>query len=154
MGNQIKFSKNNKDNPVNISEEDYLDLEIKSIQLKNTNRKLIFKLDLQKKLIKSLTSELNAIKEDKQITSFDELKNDYNQLKIEYSKLEVLLKDSRAEIVKLKDNANDLDNEKDVSDDVTVSRWGKLKNRLPEDIKNLRDSKNNLWKKVDIIYCI
>jgi hypothetical protein len=35
-----------------------------------------------------------------------------------------------------------------------VSRWGKLKNRLPEDIKNLRDSKNNLWKKVDIIYCI
>jgi len=144
MGNQIKFSKKNTDDPVNISEEDYLDLEIKSIQLKNTNRKLIFKLDLQKKLIKSLTSELNAIKEDKQITSFDELKNAYSQLKIEYSKLEVLLKDSRAEIVKLKDNANDLDNEKDVSDDVTVSRWGKLQNRLPEDIKHLRDSKNNL----------
>ena len=144
MGNQIKFSKNNKDNPVNISEEDYLVLEIKSIQLKNTNRKLIFKLDLQKKLIKSLTSELNAIKEDKQITSFDELKNDYNQLKIEYSKLEVLLKESRAEIANLKDNTNDLDNEKDVSDDVTVSRWDKLKNRLPDDIKNLRDSKNNL----------
>ena len=144
MGNQIKFSKKNKDDPVNISEADYLDLEIKSIQLKNTNRKLIFKLDLQKKLIKSLTSELNAIKEDKQITSYDQLKNDYNQLKIEYSKLEVLLKDSRAEIAKLKDNTNDLDNEKDVSDDVTVSRWDKLKNRLPDDIKNLRDSKNNL----------
>jgi seryl-tRNA synthetase len=144
MGNQIKFSKNNKDNPVNISEEDYLVLEIKSIQLKNTNRKLIFKLDLQKKLIKSLTSELKAIKEDKQITSYDQLKIDYNQLKIEYSKLEVLLKESRAEIANLKDNTNDLDNEKDVSDDVTVSRWGKLKNRLPEDIKNLRDSKNNL----------
>ena len=144
MGNQIKFSKKNKDDPVNISEADYLDLEIKSIQLKNTNRKLIFKLDLQKKLIKSLTSELNAIKEDKQITSYDQLKNDYNQLKIEYSKLEVLLKASRAEIAKLKDNTNDLDNEKDVSDDVTVSRWDKLKNRLPDDIKNLRDSKNNL----------
>jgi len=144
MGNQIKFSKKNTDDPVNISEEDYLDLEIKSIQLKNTNRKLIFKLDLQKKLIKSLTSELNAIKEDKQITSFDELKNDYNQLKIEYSKLEVLLKESRAEIANLKDNTNDLDNEKDVSDDITVSRWDKLKNRLPDDIKNLRDSKNNL----------
>ena len=144
MGNQIKFSKKNTDDPVNISEEDYLDLEIKSIQLKNNNRKLIFKLDLQKKLIKSLTSELNAIKEDKQITSFDQLKNDYSQLKIEYSRLKVLLRDSRAEIAKLKDNANDLDNEKDVSDDVTVSRWGKLKNRLPEDIKNLRDSKNNL----------
>ena len=144
MGNQIKFSKKNKDDPVNISEADYLDLEIKSIQLKNTNRKLIFKLDLQKKLIKSLTSELNAIKEDKQITSYDQLKNDYNQLKIEYSKLEILLKDSRAEIAKLKDNTNDLDNEKDVSDDVTVSRWDKLKNRLPDDIKNLRDSKNNL----------
>ncbi len=144
MGNQIKFSKKNKDDPVNISEADYLDLEIKSIQLKNTNRKLIFKLDLQKKLIKSLTSELNAIKEDKQITSYDQLKNDYNQLKIEYSKLEVLLKASRAEIAKLKDDTNDLDNEKDVSDDVTVSRWDKLKNRLPDDIKNLRDSKNNL----------
>lgn len=144
MGNQIKFSKKNKDDPVNISEADYLDLEIKSIQLKNTNRKLIFKLDLQKKLIKSLTSELNAIKEDKQITSYDQLKNDYNQLKIEYSKLEVLLKASRAEIAKLNDNTNDLDNEKDVSDDVTVSRWDKLKNRLPDDIKNLRDSKNNL----------
>ncbi|MGO9387891.1 MAG: hypothetical protein ACLPWD_07590 [Methanobacterium sp.] len=143
MGNQIKFSKKNEDDPVNISEGDYLDLEIKSIQLKNTNRKLIFKLDLQKKLIKSLTSELNAIKEDKQIKGYDQLKNDYDQLKIEYSKLEVLLKDSRAEIAKLKDNINDLDNEKDVSDDVTVSRWDQLKNRLPDDIKNLRDSKNN-----------
>jgi predicted RNase H-like nuclease (RuvC/YqgF family) len=141
MGNQIKFSKKNQDDPVNISEEDYLDLEIKSIQLKNTNNKLIFKLDLQKKLIKSLTSELNAIKEDKQITSYDQLKNDYNQLKIDYSKLEVLLKDSKAEIAKLKDT-NDFDNEKDISDDVTVSRWDKLKNRLPDDIKNLRDSNN------------
>lgn len=95
-------------------------------------------------MIKSLTSELNAIKEDKQITSCNQLKNDYNQLKVEYSKLEVLLKDSRAEIVKLKNNVNVLDNEKDVSDDVTVSRWDKLKNHLPDDIKNLRDSKNNL----------
>ena len=94
-------------------------------------------------MIKSLTSELNAIKEDKQIKGYDQLKNDYDQLKIEYSKLEVLLKDSRAEIAKLKDNINDLDNEKDVSDDVTVSRWDQLKNRLPDDIKNLRDSKNN-----------
>jgi predicted RNase H-like nuclease (RuvC/YqgF family) len=143
MGNQIKFSKKNKDEPFTGNEEDYLALEIKSIQLKNTNRKLISKLDLQKKLIKTLTSELDAIQNSKLFKSHDELKNDYSQLKIEYDKLDLMFKDSRAEIAKLKGDVNDLDKEKDVNDDVTVSRWNKLKNRLPDDIKNLRDSKNN-----------
>ena len=139
MGNQIKFSKKDKDNPVTGSEEDYLALEIKSIQLKNTNRKLITKLDQQKKLIKTLTSELEAIKNNEQFKSYDKLKNDYNKLKIEYAKLEVLLNDSRAEISKLKGDIKVLDKEKDVCDDVTISRWDKLKNHLPDDIKNLRE---------------
>ena len=139
MGNQIKFSKKDKDNPVTGSEEDYLALEIKSIQLKNTNRKLITKLDQQKKLIKTLTSELEAKKNNEQFKSYDKLKNDYNKLKIEYAKLEVLLNDSRAEISKLKGDIKVLDKEKDVSDDVTISRWDKLKNHLPDDIKNLRE---------------
>lgn len=139
MGNQIKFSKKDKDNPVTGSEEDYLALEIKSIQLKNTNRKLITKLDQQKKLIKTLTSELEAIKNNEQFKSYDKLKNDYNKLKIEYAKLEVLFNDSRAEISKLKGDIKVLDKEKDVSDDVTISRWDKLKNHLPDDIKNLRE---------------
>ena len=139
MGNQIKFSKKDKDNPVTGSEEDYLALEIKSIQLKNTNRKLITKLDQQKKLIKTLTSELEAIKNNEQFKSYDKLKNDYNKFKIEYAKLEVLLNDSRAEISKLKGDIKVLDKEKDVCDDVTISRWDKLKNHLPDDIKNLRE---------------
>jgi len=139
MGNQIKFSKKDKDNPVTGSEEDYLALEIKSIQLKNTNRKLITKLDQQKKLIKTLTSELEAIKNNEQFKSYDKLKNDYNKLKIEYAKLEVLFNDSRAEISKLKGDIKVLDKEKDVCDDVTISRWDKLKNHLPDDIKNLRE---------------
>lgn len=139
MGNQIKFSKKDKDNPVTGSEEDYLALEIKSIQLKNTNRKLITKLDQQKKLIKTLTSELETIKNNEQFKSYDKLKNDYNKFKIEYAKLEVLLNDSRAEISKLKGDIKVLDKEKDVSDDVTISRWDKLKNHLPDDIKNLRE---------------
>ncbi len=139
MGNQIKFSKRNKDDPVKGSEEDYLDLEIKSIQLKNTNRKLISKLDQQKKLIKTLTSELEAIKNNEQFKSYDKLKNDYNQLKIEYAKLEVVVKDFKAEISKLKGDIKDLDKKNDVSDDVTISPWDKLKNHLPDDIKNLRD---------------
>jgi len=139
MGNQIKFSKKDKDNPVTGSEEDYLALEIKSIQLKNTNRKLITKLDQQKKLIKTLTSELEAKKNNEQFKSYDNLKNDYNKLKIEYAKLKVLLNDSRAEITKLKGDIKDSDKEKDVSNDVTISRWDKLKNHLPDDIKNLRE---------------
>ncbi len=145
MGNQIKFSnKKSKDEPVTGDEEDYLALEIKFIQLKNTNRKLISKIDHQKKLIKSLTSELEGIKNNKQVQSYDKLQNDYHQLKKNYNKLEVMLKKSRAENTKLNVDISDLNKEEDVNDDdITMSRWDKLKNHLPDEVKNLRDSKKS-----------
>lgn len=130
MGNQIKFSPKNKDKSSQDS-DDYRTLEIKNIQLKNTNRKLISKIDQQKKLIKNLTHELESFKNNNQVKDCLKIKKNHQMLKKEHETLEKTVADSHDEILKLKKEIEKLKNDSDHS-----SPWDKLKN-----IKNLRDSK-------------
>lgn len=130
MGNQIKFSPKNRDDSISDN-DDYRTLEIKNIQLKNTNRKLISKIDQQKKLIKNLTHELESFKNNNQVKDCQKIKNNHQLLKEEHEKLEIIMEDSHKEISKLKKEIEDLKNDSNHS-----SPWDKLKN-----IKNLRDTK-------------
>lgn len=130
MGNQIKFSPKNRDDSISDN-DDYRTLEIKNIQLKNTNRKLISKIDQQKKLIKNLTHELESFKNNNQVKDCQKIKNNHQLLKEEHKKLEMIMDDSHKEISKLKKEIEDLKNDSNHS-----SPWDKLKK-----IKNLRDTK-------------
>lgn len=130
MGNQIKFSPKNRDDSISDN-DDYRTLEIKNIQLKNTNRKLISKIDQQKKLIKNLTHELESFKNNNQVKDCQKIKNNHQLLKEEHEKLEMIMEDSHKEISKLKKEIEDLKNDSNHS-----SPWDKLKK-----IKNLRDTK-------------
>lgn len=130
MGNQIKFSPKNRDDSISDN-DDYRTLEIKNIQLKNTNRKLISKIDQQKKLIKNLTHELESFKNNNQVKDCQKIKNNHQLLKEEHEKLEMIMEDSHKEISKLKKEIEDLKNDSNHS-----SPWDKLKN-----IKNLRVTK-------------
>lgn len=167
MGNQIKFSSQKKEEPFSVSEDDYRALEIENIQLKNTNRKLISKLDKQKELIKKLALELKTIKDNQEntdVSEVNELQKNYNQLKNKqeqlentYEALKKELKKSAEEIARLK-KTSAKESGQDVTENATdstkahgdaktseistpTSHWDRLKNRLPPDIKNLRDSK-------------
>ena len=121
MGNQIKFSPKNRDDSISDN-DDYRTLEIKNIQLKNTNRKLISKIDQQKKLIKNLTHELESFKNNNQVKDCQKIKNNHQLLKEEHEKLEMIMEDSHKEISKLKKEIEDLKNDSNHS-----SPWDKLK---------------------------
>lgn len=120
MGNQIKFSPKEKEK--SLTGED--SLEIKNIQLKTTNRKLISKLDQQKQLIKKLNSELQAIKKNKELADFNQLKKQYQTLKNKNENLETLLIQSKKEISRLKKELNKLTRD---SGETKNSPWDKLK---------------------------
>lgn len=120
MGNQIKFSA--KDKETSVSGENAL--EIENIQLRNTNRKLISKLDQQKQLIKSLNKELESIKKNKEIIDSNTLKKEYQTLKNKNENLETLLIQSKKEISQLKKEINKLSND---SHKTKNSPWNKLK---------------------------
>ncbi len=120
MGNQIKFSPKEKEK--SLTGED--NLEIKNIQLKTTNRKLISKLDQQKQLIKKLNGELQAIKKNKELADFNQLKKQYQTLKNKNENLETLLIQSKKEISHLKKELNKLTRD---SDETKNFPWDKLK---------------------------
>lgn len=118
MGNQIKFTPKNEKA---VTGEDS-GLEMENIQLKNTNRKLISKLDQQKQLIKKLTHELDTIRKSKELNDANSLKSQYQTLKSKNENLETLLLQSKKEVSKLKDEIKKLD-----KDSKGNSRWEKLK---------------------------
>lgn len=117
MGNQIKFQA--KDKKETISSENTL--EIENIQLRNTNRKLISKLDQQKQLIKKLNREMESIKKNKELVDINTLNKEYQKLKNKNENLETLLIQSKKEISKLK---KELDKTNNGSGN---SPWDKLK---------------------------
>jgi len=122
MGNQIKFSPKEKEDTISSSDSA---LELESIQLKNTNRKLISKLDQQKQLVKNLTFELESLKKSKELNDIKRLKSQYQALKSKNENLESLLNQSKKEIAKLKKEINSLTNGSEESK--VSSRWDKLK---------------------------
>ena len=95
MGNQIKFSPKKKDETFSASEDDYRALEFENIQLKNTNRKLISKLDKQKRLIQNIAVELKTLRNQQQNKGHAESDKDYNLLKMQNSDLQEELRKSR-----------------------------------------------------------
>ena len=121
MGNQITFSPKKDKTPSSAEGE----LEMENIQLKNTNRKLISKLDQQKQLIKKLNHQLEAIKKSKELNDSIILKKKYQSLKNKNENLETLLLQSKQEIAQLKKDLNKLSND---SKSKNNSRWDKLKN--------------------------
>jgi predicted nucleic acid-binding Zn-ribbon protein len=125
MGNQIKFSpKKMDDSP---DDDDYQTLEIKNFQLKNTNRKLISKLDQQKHLIKTLKKELESIKNNQQLKDFYELKKDHQRLKTRNDKAQERMVQYQKEITELKKEIKELTNNSS-KDSKNSSPWNKLKN--------------------------
>ena len=127
MGNQIKFSPKKKDESYSEANDDYRALEIKNIQLKTTNRKLISKLDQQQQLVKNLNSELESFKNNKQIKNYQKLKKDHQSLLNENKRLQKMLDESQMEIVNLNGEIKKL-KEKLEKDSSSSSRWNKLKN--------------------------
>lgn len=121
MGNQITFSPDKEKSPSSAEGE----LEMENIQLRNTNRKLISKLDQQKQLIKKLNSQLDAIKKSKELNDSILLKRQCQDLKNKNDNLETLLFQSKQEIAKLKKDLVKLGSD---SKSKNSSRWDKLKN--------------------------
>jgi hypothetical protein len=126
MGNQIKFSSKDRDKPSTGDDNQYHALEIENIQLKNTNRKLITKLDHQKQLIKNLNLEIESLKNINQSNDLNKLKEGFQGLKKKNDDLEKLLTQSRKEISNLK-NEIKKSTQQDGSDSKKSSTWGKLK---------------------------
>lgn len=120
MGNQIKFSQEDKGKSPNGAEN----LEIENIQLKATNRKLISKLDQHKQLIKKLNITLDTLKKEREFVDLNQLKSEYKSIKAKNENLESLLIQAKKEISRLKVELNNLKKEGEDS----PSRWGKLKN--------------------------
>lgn len=123
MGNQIKFSPKSKDRPL-PGENDKLEIEI--IQLKNTNRNLISRLDQEKQLNKTLKQELESIKKDNDLSKFNKLKDDYIALKRKNDHLEKLLVQSHKEIRILKNEIKKLKQEA-IQDSKNSGAWSKIK---------------------------
>jgi predicted RNase H-like nuclease (RuvC/YqgF family) len=123
MGNQIKFTPKDKETPVStVSSE----MELENIQLRNTNRKLISKLDQQKQLNKKLEKELAIFRKSMKQNNLDNLKDKYQALKNKNKNLETLLSQSRNDIEKLKREIKKLS--KDPGDIKGQSTWNKLRN--------------------------
>jgi predicted RNase H-like nuclease (RuvC/YqgF family) len=123
MGNQITFSPKEKEKTLSSADGE---LEMENIQLKNTNRKLISKLDQQKQLIKKLNNELESIKMSVELNDANRLKRKNQTLKNKNENLETLLIQSKKEIAKLKKEVSKLN--KDSEESESTSRWNKLKN--------------------------
>lgn len=126
MGNQIKFSSKSKEKSLSGENDEYHALEIKNIQLKNTNRKLISKLDQHKKLIKTLSEELESIKKNREFIDFNKLKGEYQTLQKKNKDLENLFIQSKKENRKLKKELKKLTDES--SKNTKNSPWSKFKN--------------------------
>jgi len=122
MGNQIKFSPKEKEKTLSSADGE---LEMENIQLKNTNRKLISKLDQQQQLIKKLNNELESIKKRQELNNSNRLKREYQNLKNKNQNLETLLIQSKKEIAELKREINKLST--DSLETKNTSRWDKLK---------------------------
>jgi predicted RNase H-like nuclease (RuvC/YqgF family) len=97
MGNQITFSPKEKEKALSSADGE---LEMENIQLKNTNRKLISKLDQQKTLLKKLNNELESLKMSVELNDAKRLKRKYQTLKNKNENLETLLIQSKKEIDK------------------------------------------------------
>jgi predicted RNase H-like nuclease (RuvC/YqgF family) len=123
MGNQIKFTPKDKETPVTTLDSE---MELENIQLKNTNRKLISKLEQQKQLNKKLEKELVIFRKSMEQNNLDKLKNEYQALKNKNKNLETLLSQSRKDIDKLKREIEKLS--KDSSNLKEQSTWNKLRN--------------------------
>ena len=102
MGNQIKFSPQKSDKSINISEENYRNLEFKNIELKNTNRKLIAKINHQNEVIKTLTSKLESLKKDDH-KDYKKMETEHKKLKERYKDLQLQILQNNEEIKRLKD---------------------------------------------------
>ena len=85
MGNQIKFSAESREKSPN---DDDTTLEMENIQLKNTNRKLISKLDQQKQLNKKLKEEIDSLKSKQESDNINKQKNELQSLKNKNTDLE------------------------------------------------------------------
>jgi predicted RNase H-like nuclease (RuvC/YqgF family) len=123
MGNQIKFSAESREKS---STDDDAALEMENIQLKNTNRKLISKLDQQKQLNKNLKEEIDSLKNKIESDDINNQKKDLQSLKNKNTDLEKLLLQSRKEIKNLKNEINKLKNEP-IPDSKSRSPWDKIK---------------------------
>lgn len=124
MGNQIKFSPKKKDEQFS-GNDDCRSLEIKNIELKNTNRKLIAKIDQQKSLIKSLANELESLKSNQTLKDCEKLKKNHQTLEKKHNHLQETLKKSESEVINLKKDINKL-----TGDSQSSSPWNRIKNRL------------------------
>lgn len=109
MGNQIKFSPEKKREDPFAGKEDSRALEIKNIELKNTNRKLISKIDQQKNIIKELQQKLLSSSDGDHHNNPDYRKDgDYQKIKKENQQLKRMLDESKKEIIRLNNHINDL----------------------------------------------
>ncbi len=123
MGNQIKFSAESRDKS---STDDDTALEMENIQLKNTNRKLISKLDQQKQLNKKLKEELDSLKSKQESDNINKQKKEFQSLKNKNTDLEKLLLQSHKEIKNLKNEIKKNKNET-IPDSKSSSPWDKIK---------------------------
>lgn len=123
MGNQIKFSAESRDK---TSGGDETTLEMENIQLKNTNRKLISKLDQQKKLNKKLKMELESLINKKKSINTNKQNKELQSIKNKNNDLEKLLLQSQKEIKNLKNEIKKLKNEP-IPDSKSNSPWDKIK---------------------------
>lgn len=123
MGNQIKFSAESRDKS---STDDDTALEMENIQLKNTNRKLISKLDQQKQLNKKLKEELDSLKSKQESDNINKQKKEFQSLKNKNTDLEKLLLQSHKEIKNLKNEIKKIKNET-IPDSKSSSPWDKIK---------------------------
>lgn len=126
MGNQIKFSPKKRDDSSTSDSGDYHTLEIENIQLKNTNRKLISKLNQQQQLIKNINSQMESLKDNQQLNACSKLKEAFQNLKNENKSLQDKLVLSIKQIKKLEKEIEDLNNDS-TKDSKTSSPWNKLK---------------------------
>ena len=123
MGNQIKFSAESREKS---STSDDTTLEMENIQLKNTNRKLISKLDQQKQLNKKLKEEIDSLKSKQESDNINKQKKELQSLKNKNTDLEKLLLQSQKEIKNLKNEIKKLKNEP-IPDSKSSSPWDKIK---------------------------
>ncbi|MCE5214848.1 MAG: hypothetical protein LLF83_09040 [Methanobacterium sp.] len=123
MGNQIKFSSESREKP---SSGENTAQEMENIQLKNTNRKLISKLDQQKQLNKKLKMELKSLQSKQESIDINKQKKDIQSLKNKNDNLEKLLLQSQKEIKNLKNEIKKLKNET-IPNSKSSSPWDKLK---------------------------
>lgn len=123
MGNQIKFQPKDKEKPASDVDGE---LELENIQLKNTNRKLISKLEQQNQFIKKLERELETFRKSMEENNLEKIKDEYQALIKKNKNLETLLSQSRKDIQKLKKEIDNIS--KDSNESKGPSPWNKLRN--------------------------